>query len=468
METSERLEFCKICTHRKFDMHQGLLCGLTNARADFKEECPHLTIDEKEKTKIETEKKELLESEDYQIGGWLAIFLWIGIGLSAILSVISLIASLRMIFTQKIIIFYSPCILGSFVAFTLCSLYIAIATIIAFYRRKNYAVPLAYLWVILNGLFSIFDFLAYAECSKFSQASEVTRLLFESIRGIVWVLIWGSFIAGSERIKNIISKPYCWRKVDLSILGVNTMVLLLAFIGISDIVNHPYSSKFISTHWIIHSMNDTRSTFDDITELPIYKEGNVLVEPIRMENTVADNMLEHQKLGLQLYYKHDILSKIEETPYPFFLSRGINLQMRATDMHDAELFSINITPKDYKSAIEMGDNYRVPQKDIQDLTNAFIKTLPSPFSDCQIIDVKNEQGELRYIIEIPDVIYAEMTQEIGYTHLRNFIYDNWDSMQDVLIFLNKINHNDITYAFKGIDSDTTLDVTIKYPYLEQN
>lgn len=461
METSERLEFCKICIHRKMDMHQGLLCGLTNAKANFEEKCPHLTIDEKRKAEIETEKKELLESEDYQIGGWLAFFLWVGIGAGAIMSVIALIRIWNHLA-------YAPFILGSYVIITLCILYIAIATIIAFYQRKNFAVPLAYIWVCLNGLASIFGFFMYAEFSKTTQLSgDAHRILIESIRGIVWALIWGCFIAGSERIKNIIPKPYHCRKVDLAILSVYSMALLSAFFGIADVANHPETSKFISMHYIINAMNETRpTTSNTITDLPVYKEGNVLVTPIRIENTIAGDLLEHQKLGLQLYLKHNFLNDTKKfTYYPFFLSRGINLQVRAKDMNNTDLFSIDITPKEYEHSVEMGDNYRVPQEDIEKLTNAFIDILPYPFSDCLLIDVRNDQGELRYIIEIPNVTYDDMAQQIGYTYLRNFIYDNWNNIQDVLVLLNEMNHKDITYAFKGIDSDKTLDVTIKYPYI---
>ncbi len=458
METSERLEFCKVCTHRKMDMHQGLLCGLTNAKADFEGECPHLTIDEKRKAAIETEKKELLESEYYQIGGWLAFFLWVGIGGGAIMSIIALIG----IWNYLIGI---PCILSSYVIFTLCILYIAIATIIAFYQRKNYAVPLAYIWVSLNGLASVFGFLMYAVLSKeMSGNAHSATILVESIRGIVWVLIWGSFIAGSERIKNIIPKPYHWRKVDWTILGVYTLALLLAFIGTADVAKHPETSKFISMRYVINVINKTLpDTSNGMTHLPIYKDGNVLVDPMRMENTIAGDLLEHQKLGLQLYYKHAVLRDIKD--YSFFLSRGINLRVQAIDMRDTELFSFDITPEKYKQVVEMGDAYRVPEEDIEELTKAFTDILPYPFSDCQLIDIWNEPGELRYIIEIPNVTYNDMTQEIGYTYLRNFIYDNWNSIQDFLVALNEMNHKDITYAFKGIDSDQTLDVTIKYPYV---
>ena len=40
MNREEQLKFCKVCVNRKMDISRGLLCGLTNEKADFEESCP--------------------------------------------------------------------------------------------------------------------------------------------------------------------------------------------------------------------------------------------------------------------------------------------------------------------------------------------------------------------------------------------------------------------------------------------
>lgn len=40
MTRPEQLVFCKKCTNRKMDFQQGILCGLTNEKAAFENECP--------------------------------------------------------------------------------------------------------------------------------------------------------------------------------------------------------------------------------------------------------------------------------------------------------------------------------------------------------------------------------------------------------------------------------------------
>lgn len=47
MTRDEQLVFCKKCVNRKMNMQQGLLCGLTDKKADFEESCPNFVIEEK-------------------------------------------------------------------------------------------------------------------------------------------------------------------------------------------------------------------------------------------------------------------------------------------------------------------------------------------------------------------------------------------------------------------------------------
>jgi len=48
MTREERMKFCSQCDNSKFDNKQGIVCGLTNAKADFEEECPDFTGNNKE------------------------------------------------------------------------------------------------------------------------------------------------------------------------------------------------------------------------------------------------------------------------------------------------------------------------------------------------------------------------------------------------------------------------------------
>ena len=46
MEKEERLAFCKKCTHRRMDLNQEFVCGLTGSIASFEGNCNDFEADE--------------------------------------------------------------------------------------------------------------------------------------------------------------------------------------------------------------------------------------------------------------------------------------------------------------------------------------------------------------------------------------------------------------------------------------
>lgn len=46
MTREEQVAFCRKCTNRKFDTQQGLICRLTDKKADFQDSCPDFNLDE--------------------------------------------------------------------------------------------------------------------------------------------------------------------------------------------------------------------------------------------------------------------------------------------------------------------------------------------------------------------------------------------------------------------------------------
>jgi len=45
MTRDQQLKFCKTCVNRKFEPQSGLICGLTNRKADFETECKSYELD---------------------------------------------------------------------------------------------------------------------------------------------------------------------------------------------------------------------------------------------------------------------------------------------------------------------------------------------------------------------------------------------------------------------------------------
>ncbi len=69
MTLEERLHYCKICTNRKMDQATGIVCGLTNEKPAFEEECPDFQADEKQ-IEYYKNRKEAEEQEGDTGGGF--------------------------------------------------------------------------------------------------------------------------------------------------------------------------------------------------------------------------------------------------------------------------------------------------------------------------------------------------------------------------------------------------------------
>ncbi len=69
MKREDQLKFCKKCLNRKLDLQQGLICNLTQKRADFEGECKDFIIDESVAVSEQTEKAEerIPENLSFQI-----------------------------------------------------------------------------------------------------------------------------------------------------------------------------------------------------------------------------------------------------------------------------------------------------------------------------------------------------------------------------------------------------------------
>lgn len=71
MELNKQLEFCKICTKRKFS-DIGIVCSLTNAKPTFDSKCDDFLIDPKEEQKAKAREK----YKDYNDEGGSKTSIW--------------------------------------------------------------------------------------------------------------------------------------------------------------------------------------------------------------------------------------------------------------------------------------------------------------------------------------------------------------------------------------------------------
>ncbi len=68
MTLKAQLQYCQICQNRKFSAQQGIVCGLTDAKPSFEQECPDFNIDKAEAERKAAQEKEIEEQEEMSGG----------------------------------------------------------------------------------------------------------------------------------------------------------------------------------------------------------------------------------------------------------------------------------------------------------------------------------------------------------------------------------------------------------------
>ena len=94
MNREEQLKFCKVCENQKFDLKQGIICGLTDQIADFEETCYDFVENSFLREEWEASKKEAdVESRMASAGKRFGNLILDGIFLNVINYVLGLVLS---------------------------------------------------------------------------------------------------------------------------------------------------------------------------------------------------------------------------------------------------------------------------------------------------------------------------------------------------------------------------------------
>lgn len=142
LSDQERIDLCKTCQKRKFDIKSGILCGITGEKPSFNKVCPNRIIDEEE-VKIIQKKKEELRDSNFEYSQARGIWIGLAVGL------ISIIIPLIVLFINTPF-FSLPLLLDILPVVVLVM--VGIKALIAYQRRKGSTIPLTTTYFIILAL----------------------------------------------------------------------------------------------------------------------------------------------------------------------------------------------------------------------------------------------------------------------------------------------------------------------------
>lgn len=347
MTREEQLKFCSVCKNRKMDMQQGMLCGLTNAKAEFEDKCENYDEDTVQVIKKENEEKEYQES--LTVSGWLAFFLWVGVGLGAVASCIWNIVTLFGVglsgFTSLLFAVY----LAGLVS-------IAVLTIRAFYKRATNAVALAATYIAMIAIDGLVGISLYFIMDDVSALS--------SVRQLIWATIWLSYLLMSTHVENMIPRQTrTWKLPEKIILGVYTLACVLIVVGLNSFLINPGGSDFYDPEYVIDSTikayNEQLDLYStpECTVLEVVKEDGKIVYSYRL-NGVTETLDPELSELLTTQAEDEVLASIEtadevaKRELNLFYDNGYEMCYRYLNANDEVLYTFDISLEEFKEATE--------------------------------------------------------------------------------------------------------------------
>lgn len=351
MTREEQLKFCSVCQHRKMDMGQGLICELTNAKADFEEKCENYLEDAEKKQKEIRIEQEFQES--LSISGWLAFFLFVGVGFGAVISCIIGFFDLQNV---------GLTLLGTslYLAYYGCLLVTAILTIVAFYRRSTNAVSLAYTYIAMI-------FIDVIMCAYVYYIFNDSATLMMGLRSLIWAGIWCAYLALSSRVENLIPrKTRTWKLPEKILLGIyTTAVICLCMLTTHDITNisepvlYDYddvtydselTEKDIDYGIQIANWNLDELSTPEMTCLGVFKENDMVVYSFTLNDlteSMDDSVIEY----LEEVYNAELLNTMRydatvREELQLYFDAGYDVCYRYHDAWENHLFDVVINQWD--------------------------------------------------------------------------------------------------------------------------
>lgn len=452
----ERLEICSTCTKRKSNPEKGLICSLTNEEPIFDDECPTFEADSDQLQKPKD------NNTPQSISGWLTFFLWVGIGLGAIVTT-------KTAFNDIIIDGINWYFASAYATYIIALDIIAVYTIIAFYRRKSNAVALGITYtamIALDGISSLILGAIFEDNSMFRPA----------LRQISWGLIWFTYIQKSEDIDNLIPMlSRTWKSFEkivlaIYIIGLSFYTASLAYIFIKTDDPPRYfftTEKYIETNIEDMNMELPRVIYDGLTLEHIRKENMNIIFTYQYSYLVKTDFDFDYLDNEAMVNKHELLFDIstnpEPDPFAYYYATGHSTTCEYVDSLSKVLYTITITPEEYKAATEAP--YQCPIETIKKLISETNKEPHDFFPNSRLfildkILCNNNDTEMSYRIRLADLSAEEMAA-IPPAKLTEFITSNWNDLCDHTMRLAVINQMVIQFDFFTASGDeyTTVRIT---------
>ncbi len=458
--TEERNQICSVCKKRKFLTTAGIVCSLTDAKADFENDCQEYEEDEVEKRRVQAQKEEY--AKDPGISGWLAFFLAVGVGVSAVISLFRAIAELG---SGEVGSVFGVLYAGYMLAYLITAVY----TITAFVKRLPNAVAVAKTYI---GMIFLEGVLLIISC----VLSDNNESLTNGIRNLIWAVTWFSYLEASTQVQTLIPpetrKWGGWEKL----LGGLYIVMCLGMYGLVfySISDESGKNFFLSNEkYIEQAMTEANASLpaeiaEGLTMEMITKDkDSTLCYRYRFSDLseadfdvrrLKEAAIAEKYAGLKNFCE----SGVENEFMKIALEENYTLKMMFKGDDGKVLYEYSFSPQEY-SLSTSSETYVCPDEAYEELIKLHNSRLPDVYmEDCLLerVAYNKEECAILYKINLPEMSYSDL-MEMTSTYLKEYLLENWDMVSsDSIISLAALNEMTIQFDFCTVTGRPYLSVKI--------
>lgn len=333
----EKTTNCNDCRLKEFNLKQGNLCSLTHQKPEFEGTCPNF------EELPENEKPRSLDSgyAEERISGWLVIFLWLGLGGGALMTIYNTLPFLSL---------YSSIMQLIALALMATVVITAVAAIYAFYKRKPNAVSLAITYIVMVVLDGVSGLII-------GEMTDTHGDIATTIRPFVWAGIWFSYLMLSNKVANLIPKETRrWCLFDKVILGVNVLATAIFLLIYSSAANGSISPTTLLNNNIEALVRENNSKCpihlgEDMWMIGQEVDGNEVIITTKLNTN--DTYFSKEELDqIARDVKYEMMmdnSWIQEDPFSkLVLEQGYLLTYKYVDSDLDILYSVTFRQSDFE------------------------------------------------------------------------------------------------------------------------
>ena len=390
-------------------------------------------------------KKPSERIEDGSISGWLAFFIWIYVGFG---SLYSLILNIAQPLSQGL---NGPSIYA-YIALCLMLFAVAVLVIIAFYKRKTNALSLAYTFIAMRALEGIYTLVVAITSNDTSMYPQAGGLL-------MWAVIWVVYLHFSNKVKTII--PIHERTIGIFeklVIAIYT-ICLTAYTGAivyTHTADNPRNILLSNSSYIAQCVAESNK------ELPMELGNGMTIQRMSIEENSIVYVYQYTNEYLSesdldylfdeaVVSRHESLynmSKSSEGNEFFYtcFECGYNVVYRYIDAVAKTLYTVTMTPEDYK-AIKAGEIYKCPNSELEDMLRKYNVKQPTEYGGgltlCDIY-LTSDNKTLLYKVRLPQMS-ADMYSTVTPAYLNDYFFRNLPDLSDFIMRLAVVNQMTICF-----------------------